>query len=148
MGHRPWVSTAATLRPRGLRRPSPARSAFVPSDSADSQPTPVLTVILARAPLPPGAAAPLSVRELTVKERVLLHLFDYTKFEDAYDVPPEVTQAGIARAVGIRVHHVTQYVKPLLAEEFLIERTGHVQRHARRRKTYFLTPKGRGETSA
>jgi len=52
------------------------------------------------------------MRTLTVKERIQLHLFDYTRFVEAYEAPPEVTQEAIARTVGIRVQHVNQYVRP------------------------------------
>ena len=51
------------------------------------------------------------MRALTVKERIQLHLFDYSRFADSYQAPPDVTQQAIARAVGIRVHHVNQYVQ-------------------------------------
>ena len=61
----------------------------------------------------------------TVKEQIQLHLFDFNRFQDEYETPLEVTQEGIARAVGINVHHVTQYVRPLLSEEMLQERTPH-----------------------
>ncbi|MEE9593365.1 MAG: AAA family ATPase, partial [Thermoplasmata archaeon] len=45
--------------------------------------------------------------------------------------------------VGINIHHVTQYVRPLVAEELLRERTSHIHQGKRRRKVYFLTPRGR-----
>lgn len=86
----------------------------------------------------------MDLRSLTVKERILLHLFDYQRFSDAYDVPSEVTQDGIASDVAIRVHHVAQYVKPLIAEGRVEERTAHILKSARQRKAYFLTSAGRG----
>ena len=80
---------------------------------------------------------------LTAKERILLHLFDHARYADAYEAPVDVTQEGIAKAVGIRGPHFQQYVKPLISEGLVEERTSHVTRQARRRKVYFLTSKGR-----
>lgn len=45
-----------------------------------------------------------------------------------------MTQEGIAHGVGIRIQHTTQYVKPLIEEELVEERTSHVKAKARRRK--------------
>ncbi|MCJ2531952.1 MAG: hypothetical protein LN413_06605, partial [Candidatus Thermoplasmatota archaeon] len=83
-----------------------------------------------------------------MKERIQLHLFDYQGFQEEYEAPVEVTQEGIARAVGINIHHVTQYVRPLLGEELLRERMSHIQRGKRRRKVYFLTPRGRNQAAS
>lgn len=85
----------------------------------------------------------MDLRSLTVKERILLHLFDYQRFSDAYDVPADVSQNGIAGAVGIRVTHVAQYVKPLIAEGRVEEKTAHILKSARKRKVYFLAGPGR-----
>src|SRR3990172_4410916 len=100
------------------------------------------TVAIGRSP------STVTIRSLTVKEKILLHLFDYNRFAEGYEAPPEVTQEAIAQAVGIRVHHVNQYVKPLISESFVEERTSHVRGRARRRKVYFLTPSGRGHVAA
>lgn len=94
----------------------------------------------------PEGGTPLKIP--TVKERVLLHLFDYHRFLDDFEAPIEVTQEGIAQAVGIRVHHVTQNVRPLLSEEALQEKTSHIRHGKRRRKVYFLTPLGRNQAAS
>ena len=83
-----------------------------------------------------------------MQERIQLHLFDYQRFQDEYEAPLEVTQEGIARAVGISIHHVTQYVRPLLAEELVEEKTSHIRRGRRRRKAYFLTTRGRHQAAS
>ncbi len=83
------------------------------------------------------------MRKVTVKEKVLLHLFDFSRHSEEYVVPLEVSQEGIASATGIRPTHVTQYVRPLIAEEYVEEKSSHVKGKARHRKVYFLTPKGR-----
>lgn len=87
------------------------------------------------------------MRALTVKERIQLHLFDYSRFADSYESPLEVTQEAIARAVGIRVHHVNQYVGPLAVEGLVQERVGHIKKSSRRRKVYSLTPNGRSQAA-
>jgi len=94
-----------------------------------------------------GRAGSEGMRRLTVKERVLLHLFDYSRFAEAYDVPVEATQEGIAEAAAIRVGHVVQYVRPLQSEGLVEQRMSHIVRQARRRKVYFLTPKGRQQVA-
>src|SRR2546426_8594308 len=88
------------------------------------------------------------MRTLTAKERIHLHLFDYSRFSDAYEAPPEVTQEAIARAAGIRVQHVVQYVRPLMADGLVEERLAPGKRARRRRKTYSLTPQGRSHAAA
>src|SRR5712691_499363 len=85
--------------------------------------------------------------DLTVKERTQLHLFDFNRFADAFEAPPEIAQEGIARAVGIRVQHVQQYVKPLISEGLVEERTSHVRGQTRRIKVYFLTERGRSQVA-
>ena len=90
----------------------------------------------------------MAVRDLTVKERILLHLFDYNRFAEEYEAPHEVTQSGIARAVGIRVQHVTQYTKPLIENGAVEEGVKHIQQRPRRRKAYFLSARGRHQVAA
>lgn len=90
----------------------------------------------------------MPIRRLTVKERIQLHLIDCSRFSEDYEAPAEVTQEGIARAVGIRVHHVLQYLRPLVQDELIEGRTSHIKSRARRRKVYFLTAKGRLQTAS
>lgn len=90
----------------------------------------------------------MSGRTLTNQEKVLLHLFDFSRHVEDYVAPPEVTQEGIANAAAIRRPHVTQYVRPLLEREEAEEGTKHVEGKARRLKVYFLTTKGRQRAAA
>ena len=92
---------------------------------------------------PAGESAKGTIRSLTVKEKILLHLFPYSRFADAYEAPFEITQAGIAEAAGIRVQNVSNHLRPLLAEGLLDARKSHIERRPRRRKVYFLTAKGK-----
>ena len=50
--------------------------------------------------------------------------------------------------MGINIHHVTQYVRPLISEEMVRESTSHIQRGKRRRKVYFLTSRGRNRAAS
>lgn len=80
---------------------------------------------------------------LTAKERILLHLADFAKFADMVEVPPEMAQDGIARAVGIHLQHVRQFIGPLLQDGLVRERIAHVWGHRRRLKVYDPTETGR-----
>ncbi len=79
---------------------------------------------------------------LTAKERILLHLLDYVRFREALEVPPAMTQEGLASAAWIELRHLSQYLRPLLRDELVRERTCHVQGIRQRRKVYDLTEAG------
>ena len=64
------------------------------------------------------------------------------KQADALEVPPGITQEGIAHASDIAVPHFTQYVRPLIQEGLIRERMAHVKGVRRRRKVYDLTGAG------
>src|SRR3989475_8557419 len=83
------------------------------------------------------------VLRLTVKERILLHLFEFTKFAESIDVTQAITQTGIATATRIEVQHVMQYTRPLLKEGLVRERLAHIKGSSRRRKVYDLTDSGK-----
>lgn len=87
------------------------------------------------------------MRSLTVRERIQLHLFDNRHHADDYEVPHEITQEGIARAVWIDKRHGTQYLRPLMEEGLVRERIAHVKGGRRRRKVYTLTDPGKLLTS-
>jgi DNA-binding MarR family transcriptional regulator len=79
---------------------------------------------------------------ITVEERLLLHLLDYSKYEDAYDVPISLSQEGIAKAINIRRNDVSRTIKNIINKGWVDVRLGHVEGVGRRRKVYFLTPSG------
>jgi DNA-binding PadR family transcriptional regulator len=80
------------------------------------------------------------VAKLTVNDRILLHLFDFRRIQD--DFPQDITQAGIASAVGIRRSHVPRSVKNLEEEGVIEEKRERVHGAGRRLKMYFLTERG------
>lgn len=80
---------------------------------------------------------------LTVSERILFHLNNYTKYEDKFEVPFDVTQDGISQAVSISRAHAAIELKKLRSSGVIIERLSHVKRGKSRRKTYLLTAQGK-----
>jgi len=80
--------------------------------------------------------------QLSVNDRVLLHISRF-----AADVPPEehptdITQAGIAAAVGISRTHVPRAVKGLIKDGLAEEVRGRVHGHERKMSVYVVTPEG------
>lgn len=82
---------------------------------------------------------------MTVEEKVLLHLLEFTGQEDSVDQPRDVTQIGIAEAIGIDRKHVPRAVESLQDKELVDERSSHVEAGTRRLKTYHLNWKGIGK---
>jgi tetratricopeptide (TPR) repeat protein len=87
------------------------------------------------------------VGELTVSERILYHLSNYTKFEDKFEVPFDVTQDGISQACSISRAHAAIELKKLRAAGIVEERLSHVRRGKSRRKSYFLTATGKSKAA-
>ncbi len=79
---------------------------------------------------------------LPVLERILVHLYAYRKYVDRYEYPVEMTQAGIAHAVGISVTHIPRNIKRLMEEGLVSMQKGHVSGKKKRVAVYFLTPSG------
>ncbi len=53
-----------------------------------------------------------------------------------------MTQEGLAAAAWVELRHLSQYLRPLLAEELVRERTCHVKGIRQRRRVYDLTESG------
>ena len=79
---------------------------------------------------------------VTVGERILLHLSQFSKHSDSFDAPPEVSQDGIAEALRISRAHAAIELKKLKEVEEVSERLSHIRRGPTKRKVYFLTEKG------
>jgi tetratricopeptide (TPR) repeat protein/DNA-binding MarR family transcriptional regulator len=84
----------------------------------------------------------LSQFNLTIEDGILLYLFEYSKYKDDFEVPSEISQRGIADAVGIRRSHASYSLKSLKTKGLVTERIAHVKDIVRQRKVYFLTPEG------
>ena len=81
----------------------------------------------------------------TVRRRILVHLANYSLQEPDHEAPREVSQQGIAEAVGIRLRHISQYIRPMIKEGLVTERSGLVDGGRQHQKVYFLTDQGRKE---
>ena len=79
---------------------------------------------------------------ITVGERIILHLSAFSRYQDDYDVPFDVSQDGIASAVRISRAHAAIELKKLRESGDVLERLAHIRRGKTRRKVYFLSPKG------
>ena len=79
---------------------------------------------------------------LTVNEKMVLHLRRYDRYYDDFIVPPEVSQNGIAGALGTSQNHISKAAKKLLALQAITSRLARVEGEPRRKKVYFLTSKG------
>ncbi len=79
---------------------------------------------------------------VTVNERLLLHLLECFANRDVMDAPFALTQEGIARALGIRVNHVSRAVKALQSQRCVTESTAHVHGESRKRKVYLISHEG------
>src|SRR5213594_1556143 len=86
--------------------------------------------------------------QVTVGERILVHLSWYLRFSDAFECPRETTQEGIAKALGISRAHAALELKRLKGSSRAEERMSHVAGARTRRKVYFLTPAGAGAARA
>jgi DNA-binding MarR family transcriptional regulator len=80
--------------------------------------------------------------QLSVNDRVLLHLSRFATDMPPEEYPSDSTQAGIAHAVGISRTHVPRAVKALMKEGFAEELTTRVKGHERRMSVYAITPEG------
>ena len=90
--------------------------------------------------MPPARAAAALT---TLADRILAHLAAYPVEPDAHDVPREVTQEGIADAVGARVAHVSRALKSLLEDGLVSAHLAHPRGGTRRARAHCLTAKGR-----
>ena len=85
---------------------------------------------------------------LTVNQRALLHLFERTANKDIADAAFPLTQEGIARALRIRVNHVSRAMRTLEGQNCLSESTARVRGEVRKRKVYLITPEGHSTAQA
>jgi tetratricopeptide (TPR) repeat protein/DNA-binding MarR family transcriptional regulator/GTPase SAR1 family protein len=79
---------------------------------------------------------------ISVEKRIQLHLLNYKTSKYKYDVPNELTQNGIAKAVGTSQSHISDSIRKLVANKCVRKRIGRANRGKRKQKYYFLTEKG------
>ncbi len=83
---------------------------------------------------------------ITVGERIVLHLAQYSKHLNDFDAPFEVSQDGIGEALRISRAHAAIELKKLKEAGTVAERIAHIRAGPVKRKVYFLTEAG--ETKA
>lgn len=81
----------------------------------------------------------------TLADRVLVHLLAHPAAPDAAVVPHDVTQEGIAEALGAQVAHVSRAIKALAERGHVAAHLAHPQGAKRRSRAHTLTPAGRAE---
>lgn len=84
---------------------------------------------------------------LTLGMRILLHLTAYDPGRDGFDLPPEVTQQGIAAALSVRQSDVSRALARLRSDGHIDERSSTIgpgsPGRKQRLKVYSLSGKGR-----
>lgn len=80
--------------------------------------------------------------QLSVNDRVLLHLSRFATDIEPEEYPPDCTQVGIAVAVGISRTHVPRAVKGLIKDGLVTETTARVKGHERRMSVYVISTEG------
>ncbi len=84
----------------------------------------------------------MGAEQLRVEDRILLHLQNYIRYSDDYEVPKGMSQKGIGESVWIAWSNVPRAMKRLREQDLVDERTTRVKGEFRKKKVYFLTPKG------
>ena len=64
---------------------------------------------------------------LTIGDGILLHLLENYSLKDEVEVPLDMTQQGIANAIGVRRSHVSYVLKSLKQKGFVNERLSHIK---------------------
>jgi tetratricopeptide (TPR) repeat protein len=79
---------------------------------------------------------------ITVGERIVLHLAQYSKHLNDFDAPFEVSQDGIGEALRISRAHAAIELKKLKEAGTVTERIAHIRAGPVKRKVYFLSEEG------
>ncbi len=80
--------------------------------------------------------------QLSLNERLLLHLWEMEKHKDDPDVPLGASQEGISQRLGAGLHTISRLLSTMVDEGTVSERLAHVRGAQKRRKVYFLTSAG------
>jgi len=84
----------------------------------------------------------MRIEDLSVNERVLIHLRDMSTDPVNDGAKLGQTQEGIAEGIGIRINHVPRATNSLLGDGYIGEALVHIGGLKRKRKAFFLTGKG------
>lgn len=86
----------------------------------------------------------MAVPNMTIGERIIVHLFQYIRRQDAFVCPGGMSQAGIANTLGITRAHAAIELRRQMDAGRVTVRIAHVTGMPTRRKVYALTPRGAG----
>jgi tetratricopeptide (TPR) repeat protein/DNA-binding PadR family transcriptional regulator len=81
------------------------------------------------------------MRSLTVQDKIVIHLYQFTNFEGKIAVPTEITQEGISDAIGVQRPHVSVDIKRMMEKGWIKEFKAHAGGR-KKRKAYSLTTRG------
>ena len=84
----------------------------------------------------------MRVEDLSVNERILIHLRDYSMDPVNEGAAMNQTQEGIGESIGIRINHVPRATKKLLDDKYADEVLVHIGGLKRKRKAFYLTKSG------
>jgi hypothetical protein len=84
----------------------------------------------------------MRIEDLSVNERILIHLKDFSMDSGGEGAIIGQTQEGIGEAIGIRINHVPRATGTLLEDGYIDEALVHVGGLKRKRKAFFLTARG------
>jgi tetratricopeptide (TPR) repeat protein/DNA-binding PadR family transcriptional regulator len=87
------------------------------------------------------------LRRITLEAKIILILHANRGSEDLMDVDDSITQGGMAARFRIRRNNISRALADLSGRSLIFSRTKHIKGLHRRRKAYFLTPKGSEEAS-
>ena len=93
-------------------------------------------------PMTQDSCQELSDRGLTAKERIMIHLRDFHRYEKEVECPHGMTQGGISEATELTLSHIPRNLKKLKEEGLVNEGKAYISGRSRRYKTYFPTNKG------
>ncbi|MGA1848063.1 MAG: hypothetical protein ACMUHB_01860 [Thermoplasmatota archaeon] len=82
------------------------------------------------------------LKRVTVENRILLLLLEHIEEIDRYSVPELLSQGGMSKKLSLRQNNLSRELQGLLDKGLLTSRTSHINGLQRKRRAYFLTPKG------
>ncbi len=82
---------------------------------------------------------------ISVEKRILLHLLNHHSSKLRFEAPIDLTQNGIAQAVGTSQSHTSRSIKKLVKKRLVGERIGRVKLGKRKQSYYCITEGGKGQ---
>ncbi len=80
-------------------------------------------------------------------DRILLHLLDFVGREGEFNQPDDLTQFGVADAIGLGRSTVSKAIRKIAKDHMVRAQRAHVPSGKLRRTVYLLTPEGVGRAT-